>query len=189
MQKVVLLVSVFVLSCFYQLWACPSPANIEGVAFTSGESLNIEVLMDMGTENVNYFIDGDSLVSGIRYMSHYDPQTMVFIGNYGMSYQQGIRMACMGIILPLPDSADEYMSIDKATFNFAAAVKAELEWLVDNDVVDLSLGLGDQGLVLSLSAGAHDGVHVMFDGLNVVSSLDEMIGQLEVLVLLRFEEM
>ena len=119
-------------------WACLSPGNIVGVAFTAGETLDIAVITGMGTEGVNYFIDGDSVSTGIRYMSHYDPKAMVFVGHYGMSYQQNLPLSCMGVILPLPDTADEYAPIDKASFDFAAAVTAEIRWLVENGVVTLS---------------------------------------------------
>ncbi|MBN1577079.1 MAG: hypothetical protein JW913_11030 [Chitinispirillaceae bacterium] len=137
-MRKVLFAAVTVVALVMRSWACPSPENIEGVAFTSGETINLSKLMEMGEENVNYFKDGAAPAVGIRYRSHYDSRAMVFVGNYGLSYQQGIRMACMGVILPLPDTADEYAPIDTAAFNFNAAVKMELEWLVYCDVLSLS---------------------------------------------------
>lgn len=118
--------------------ACPAPTNIEGVAFTSGERIDLQKLMLMGVENVNYLRDNEATNIGIRYKSHYDPSAMVFIGNYGLSYQEGMSMNCMGVVLPLPDSVNELAPISKETFNFAAAVKKELEWLVYFGIIGLS---------------------------------------------------
>jgi hypothetical protein len=111
--------------------ACLGPTNIEGVSFTTGETLHVEKIAAMGAENVNYFKDGTSPNAGFRYKSHYDPKAMVFVGDYGISYQQNMHLSCMGVILPNADSA----SI--AAFDFAKAVKTELEWLVDCGVVVL----------------------------------------------------
>jgi hypothetical protein len=119
-------------------WACLGPSNIEGVAFTADEVLNIEIIRTAGTENVNYYIDGESEPVGIRYMSHYDSRAMVFIGNYGLSYQNDIPLNCMGIILPLPDTGDHYVTVEKTEFDFAAAVITELRWLAANEVLSLT---------------------------------------------------
>jgi hypothetical protein len=127
------------LSLFFSIARpCISPANIEGVAFTSGEHLNLQNLIQFGTENVNYLKDGAEPNVGIRYISHYDPAAMVFIGTYGLSYQQNVRVNCMGVILPLADSVNPAVRIDASVFDFAAAVKAELVWLASSGVVDLS---------------------------------------------------
>ncbi len=134
-------VSLFILvlfMCAFRTWACLGPANIEGVALTSGETLNLQKLMQMGIEDVNYFRDGDASAAGIRYMSHYDSRAMVFVGTYGMSFQQNMQMACMGVILPQADSTSVYSPIEKATFDFAAAVKTEIEWLAYNGVVNVA---------------------------------------------------
>jgi hypothetical protein len=119
-------------------WACVGPSNIEGVAFTSGETINVQTLMNMGVENVNYVKEGDAPNIGIRYKSHYDTRAMVFIGNYGLSFQQNVRMDCMGVVLPLADSPNVSLTIEKTTFNFAAAVKTELAWLASKGIVDLT---------------------------------------------------
>jgi hypothetical protein len=63
-------------------WPCVSPANIEGVAFTSGEKLYLQKLIQFGTEKVNYLKDGEEPNIGIRDISHYDPRAMVFVGTY-----------------------------------------------------------------------------------------------------------
>ena len=119
-------------------WACVSPTNIEGVAFTADEVINIAIVRAAGTENVNYFIDGESEPVGIRYMSHYDSRAMVFVGNYGLSYQNNIPLNCMGIILPLPDTGDHHATIENAEFDFTAAVITELRWLAANEVIVLT---------------------------------------------------
>jgi hypothetical protein len=126
---------LFIVGVIVSIWCCISPSNLEGVAFTSGESLNLENLTKLGTQNVNYFKDVLDSAVAIRYISHYDSKTMVFIGTYGMSYQQNIPLECMGVIFPI-DSA--YQRIDKNMFDFSAAVKTELEWLCTQKVIALS---------------------------------------------------
>jgi hypothetical protein len=123
-----------ILGAVVSAWCCISPTNIEGVAFTSGETLHVENLMKLGTENVNYFKDGNDTAIGIRFVSHYDSRAMVFVGTYGMSYQQNLPLKCMGVIFPI-DSAMQ--KIDTNMFDFATAVKTELEWLVAQKVVSL----------------------------------------------------
>ena len=123
---------------FSTAWSCPSPTNIEGVAFTLGEKLNLQKLIQSGTEKVNYLKDGEEPNIGIRYISHYDPRAMVFVGNYGLSYQKNVRVNCMGVVLPIADSANPLAQIDISLFDFAAAVKAELVWLASNGIVDMA---------------------------------------------------
>jgi hypothetical protein len=127
--------SFIIVSVVLSAWCCMSPANLEGVAFTSGETLHVENLMKLGMENINYFKDGNDSAVGIRYISHYDSRAMVFVGTYGMSYQQSLPLNCMGVIFPL-DSA--LQKIDTNVFDFATAVKTELEWLVAQKVLTLS---------------------------------------------------
>lgn len=120
-------ICLVILSTAVSAWCCISPTNLEGVAFTSGETLHVETLMSLGTENVNYFKDGNDTAVGIRYVSHYDQRVMVFIGTYGMSYQQNLPLKCMGVIMPIDSS---YLMIDTASFHFSMAVRTELEWLI-----------------------------------------------------------
>ena len=128
-------VGFFVMCLVVSAWCCISPTNIEGVAFTSGETPHVENLMRLGTENVNYFKDGNDTAIGIRYVSHYDSRAMVFVGTYGMSYQQNMPLNCMGVIFPT-DSA--FQRIGKDRFDFTSDVTRELEWLTAQKVVALS---------------------------------------------------
>jgi hypothetical protein len=136
-MRCVHLVAPAVLTIAVASHACLSPINIEGVAFTDGEKIDLEVLTAMGEEGVNYVIDGDKPHIAVRYISHYDPEAIVYVGTYGLSYQQGVRMNCMGLILPMEDGQDPFESLERSEFDFAAAVRAELQWLVDHGVVDL----------------------------------------------------
>ncbi len=133
-----LLITMAICAFTFQSWACLGPENIQGVAFTSGETIDLQKLMKMGTVNVNYFKDYEDSAIGIRYMSHYDSRAMVFIGNYGLSYMQNMRIACMGVILPIASESSVYTPISKETFDFSAAVKKELEWLVYNGIINIS---------------------------------------------------
>ncbi|MBN2035131.1 MAG: hypothetical protein JW768_00180 [Chitinispirillaceae bacterium] len=128
-------VGLSLIACAFAAMACMSPGNIEGVAFTSGEQLNLRILVQMGVENESYIIDGQAPNIGIRYRSHYHPRAMVYVGSYGLSYQRSVRMNCMGIILPVADSAGAYQMIDTATFDFAKAVMTELTWLYRTGVL------------------------------------------------------
>jgi hypothetical protein len=134
------MVEVFSILAFLSsmAWPCVSPGNIEGVAFTSGEELNLQKLTQFGTENVNYLKDGEEPNIGIRYISHYDPRAMVFIGTYGLSYQQNVRLNCMGVILPGVDSTNPAVRIPVSDFDFAAAVKTEIVWLSYIGVIGIS---------------------------------------------------
>jgi hypothetical protein len=114
---------------------CISPANIEGVAFTAGESLDLGRLTALGIEGVNYSVDGKAPGVGIRYISHYDPQAMVYIGTYGMSYQNNLPLQCMGVVVPV-DSP--YQHFDTTQFHFSRAVRRELEWLAGMQVIAIS---------------------------------------------------
>lgn len=138
-------------------YACLSPTNIEGVAFTDGEEIDLEVLTAMGEEGVNYVIDGEEPHIAVRYLSHYNPKAMVYVGNYGLSYQQDVRMNCMGVILPVEEGQDPFEPVERSEFDFAAAVRAELQWLVDHGVLDLApakIAVIDS----ALSAAANGGV-------------------------------
>jgi hypothetical protein len=124
--------------CYSMSTACLGPINVEGVAFTSGETMDLQNLTKLGVENENYLKDTQETNKGIRFKSHYDPRATVFIGNYGMAFKQNVRINCMGVVLPLPDSSNAYSAIAKTTFDFAAAVKTELTWLALKGIVDLS---------------------------------------------------
>lgn len=120
--------------------ACLGPSNVEGVAFTDGEKLNLESLSSLGTEGVNYkkaLSDNGGIT--ITYPSHYDPKVMAFVGNVGTSYQQDMMMNCFGIIYPLSEEMmNSHESVSKEVFHFAAAVKSELEWLVEHTIVTIT---------------------------------------------------
>jgi hypothetical protein len=135
-MRVLNLIVVCILTAQAFVQACTSPGNIEGVAFTDGEVLNLEKLEAIGTENVNYYKDGAVPHVAIRYAGHYDPRTTVYIGNYGLSYQQDVYMNCMGVVYPI--DGDAYEPIDVSVFDFAEAVRVELAWLSDIGVIDLT---------------------------------------------------
>lgn len=135
-MRVLNLIVICILTAQAFVQACPSPGNIEGVAFTDGEILNPEKLEEIGTENVSYYKDGDAPHVAIRYAGHYDPRTTVYIGNYGLSYQQDVYMNCMGIVYPV--DGDAYEPIDVSVFDFAEAVRVELVWLSDIGVIRLT---------------------------------------------------
>jgi hypothetical protein len=63
---------------------------------------------------------------------------MIFIGNYGLSFQQSIKLNCMGVILDQSKYTDIHKTIDKNIFNFAEAIKTELIWLKQNGVLSLT---------------------------------------------------
>ncbi len=119
--------------------ACLGPSNVEGVAFTDGEILNLESLSSLGTEGVNYKkVLSDNGGTTITYPSHYDSKVMAFVGNVGTSYQQGMMMNCFGIIYPLSEEMmNSHESVSKEVFHFAAGVKSELEWLVEHNIVTI----------------------------------------------------
>jgi hypothetical protein len=116
---------------------CPGPSNIEGVAFTNGEKFNFDSLSALGVDGVNYRLAlTDRGGTTTTYPSHYDSRAMAFIGNVGLSYQQNMLINCLGIIFPLTEEMLSLHSpVPKESFNFAAAVKVELEWLVQHKIL------------------------------------------------------
>lgn len=117
--------------------ACLGPSNVEGVAFTNGEILNFESLSSLGTEGINYkLVLSDNGGTTVTYPSHYDSKVMAFIGNVGTSYQQDMMINCFGIICPLSEEMiNSHQLVSKEVFNFAAAVKSELKWLVAHNIL------------------------------------------------------
>jgi hypothetical protein len=117
--------------------ACPGPSNIEGVTFTNGETLNLEVLTALGEEGVHYLLDNNNGHQSVRYVSSYNAEALVYIGNYGLSYMAGMALPCMGIILPPREGSDSYTRIEREQFDFAAALCHELRWLQRTGVVGM----------------------------------------------------
>ncbi len=136
-----------------EVLCCIPPPNIEGVAFTSGEQLNLQAITSMGTENIHYFKDSSGAV---RYTSHYSPNAMVFIGNYGLSYQENVKLDCMGIVYD-QELVPESRRLEKNQFDFAQAVKMELLWLREHTVISLSDGMIDS-IFIGLDGSENGGV-------------------------------
>ncbi|MFP4417074.1 MAG: hypothetical protein ACLFSB_07370 [Chitinispirillaceae bacterium] len=124
-------------------WGCLAPANMQGVAFTNEESLDLELLRSLGTEGEHYVVDGEAPQEAVRYRSHYDERAMVYVGTYGLSYQEGLALQCMGVILDPSILEGLYQPPSVEVFDFTAAVVTELQWLVEQGVIDLTDGLID----------------------------------------------
>ena len=114
-------------------WCCMPPSNMEGVAFTSRESLDLTKFTTLGTDGIHFKRDSTEAGIAVRYRSHYSDNAMVFVGMYGLTYQQSLRLNCMGIIA----DTDRFGSgsIDKKTFDFAQAVRIELTWMLEQGIV------------------------------------------------------
>jgi len=130
-------------------WCCVSPSNIEGVAFTSGETFNLTNLTSLGTNGTNFLRDSSDAGIAVRYRSHYSNDAMVFVGSYGLAFQKSVNLNCMGII------ADAEKTV--SGFNYAQAVKIELEWMREQDII----GIDNQTIATifdSLDKTDHGGV-------------------------------
>jgi hypothetical protein len=116
-------------------WCCVSPSNIEGVAFTSGETINLTNLTSLGTSGSNFLSDSSEAGIAVRYRSHYSDDAMVFVGSYGLAYQKSVNLNCMGIIA----DAEKLESglTGKSTFDFALAVKIELVWMREQGIISI----------------------------------------------------
>lgn len=119
-------------------WSCVSPGNIEGVAFTSNEEVRLDNLTSLGEEGVNYLTDGEGEFTAVRYRSHYNERAMVYVGTYGISYQEGLNLPCMGVILDPEMMTEGYTLVQEDIFDFSEAVMTELRWLIANGVIELS---------------------------------------------------
>jgi hypothetical protein len=114
-------------------YACYNPADqwAAGVVWTNNETTDFSVIETLGEEGRHYLKEGNNDTVKYTFRSHYAPVTaMVYLGFYTMSYQPQAAPR-MAIVL---DSNQ-----DKDSFDFAAAVRAELDWLEDAGIVDMSL--------------------------------------------------
>ncbi len=139
--------------------ACLSPTNIQGVAFTSGETIDYGALAACGQDGVNYLREEDSARVSFRYVSHASPDAMVYVGNYGLSYASGVNVTCMGVILDtaaIPDSVGIYGELPREVFDYSEAVIAELDWLVAHSILSITPA-GLQAAKDSLRAAANGG--------------------------------
>jgi hypothetical protein len=116
-------------------WCCVSPSNIEGVAFTSGEHINLTILTSLGTNGTNFLRDSSDAGIAVRYRSHYSNDAMVFVGSYGLAYQKSVNLNCMGIIADAEKLGSG--STGKSTFDFAQAVKIELAWMREQGIITI----------------------------------------------------
>jgi hypothetical protein len=123
-------------------WCCVSPSNIEGVAFTSGEPINLTIFASLGTNGTNFLRDSSDAGIAVRYRSHYSNDAMVFVGSYGLAYQKSINLNCMGIIADANKLGSGLAG--ESTFDFALAVRMELAWMreqgiisIDNETIDV----------------------------------------------------
>lgn len=116
-------------------WCCVSPSNIEGVAFTSQENINLTKLTSMGTNGVHFLRDSSEAGIAVRYRSHYSDDAMVFVGSYGLAYQKAVNLNCMGIIADTEKFGSGVSS--KTAFDFALAVKIELAWMSGQGIISI----------------------------------------------------
>jgi len=145
----------FSLSMGALLWgaahACVNPADrwAAGVVWNNGEATNFAAIEGLGTAGVNFTREksGDSVI--YSYRSHYAPQkAMVMLGRFSISYQTDTTLPRLAVIL------DTTMNPD--SFDFAAAVRVELDWLSDPSLGAVSMTMAQRQLVQdSLRAWDH----------------------------------
>jgi hypothetical protein len=137
------LLLVGLLSVYLPVSACLAPPNIEGVAFTNDEQLNLESLSVLGDSGVHYKVMlNENGGKTVCYPSHYNADGTVFIGNVGLLYESEMTINCMGIVVPQPESLNT-SAIPVEEYDFPMAVKVELEWLVEKGIIDISQDLID----------------------------------------------
>ena len=90
--------------------ACYEPANVFGIQFNAGESVEPDIIKTMGEEGVNYRVNN---INVYTFRGHYDPSVMVSLSTHGMS------LVVDTSILQLE------------SFPFGTCIRTELEWLVD----------------------------------------------------------
>lgn len=129
---------VLLSSVVFRGWGCLAPSNLQGVAFTNEERVNIELLQSMGIEGESYLVDGKAPEVAVRYRSHYDERAMVYVGTYGLSYQEDVPLTCMGVVLDPSILQDLYQPPSVEVFDFTQAVVTEINWLVEQGILELS---------------------------------------------------
>lgn len=99
------LLIVGLLSVYLPVSACLGPSNIEGVAFTNDEHLQLESLSVLGDSGVHYkVLLNENGGKTVCYPSHYNADGTVFIGNVGLVYTTEMTLNCMGIVVPQAES-------------------------------------------------------------------------------------
>ncbi|OGJ91442.1 MAG: hypothetical protein A2268_00375 [Candidatus Raymondbacteria bacterium RifOxyA12_full_50_37] len=124
---------IMLAACSATVMACFNPADkwSAGIVWSNGEILDYSVITALGIAGTNYYSSEDSFGLSISYRSHYAPnRAMVFLGHFTISFQTNILYSRMAIVVD---------STDSLAFDFAAAVSAELGWLANEHVTDMSV--------------------------------------------------
>lgn len=138
------LLIVGLLSVYLPVSACLGPSNIEGVAFTNDEQLQLESLSVLGDSGVHYkVLLNENGGKTVCYPSHYNADGTVFIGNVGLVYTTEMTLNCMGIVVPQAESLTNNAPIPVEEYDFPMAVKVELQWLTEHGIMDISQNLID----------------------------------------------
>jgi hypothetical protein len=119
-MKIVKCILALVIAGQAMVYACYEPANVFGVRFNAGESVDIDIITTMGEEGINYRTD--TLIHlyasrDIIFRGHYDPSIMVSLSVYGMS-----------LVVDTSVIQLEGFSVD-------ACIRTELEWLVEAGIL------------------------------------------------------
>jgi len=131
--------------------ACFNPADqwATGVAFNDGERVDFSVIESIGVPGSDFLKSGAGDSLKIRYRSHYAPaHAMVYLGYFAVSFQPVGTVPRMAIVLDTTQ--------DKTAFNFAAAVRRELDWMANPDpgIIALSMQVRNE-IEDSLQSAAH----------------------------------
>lgn len=138
------LLIVGLLSVYLPVSACLGPSNIEGVAFTNDEHLQLESLSVLGDSGVHYkVLLNENGGKTVCYPSHYNADGTVFIGNVGLVYTTEMTLNCMGIVVPQAESLTINAPIPVEEYDFPMAVKVELQWLAEHGIMYISQNLID----------------------------------------------
>jgi hypothetical protein len=139
----IVLVSGIVLACLLlSAQACMNPADnwAAGVVWNAGEETDFSTIEQIGEQGTDYYKSRDSDSVFYTYRSHYDPQNaMVYLGYFSMSYQADIVAPQMAIILDT--------TLDAQSFDFAKAVRTELDWLANTGFGIVKMSVPDRDLV------------------------------------------
>jgi hypothetical protein len=94
--------------------ACYEPANVFGIQFNAGESVDPDIIATMGEEGVNYRVNTMNVYT---FRGHYDPSVMVSLASTGMSFVIDTSV------------------IQLEGFPFGTCIRTELDWLVDAGIL------------------------------------------------------
>ncbi|MBN1576897.1 MAG: hypothetical protein JW913_10110 [Chitinispirillaceae bacterium] len=107
--------------------ACMGPENVFGIKLNNGESIDVEVIENLGEEGVNYNKNEQDGIVTYSFRSHYNPSIMVKVAAH----------TDPAVLSGMLSFTVDTSVIPMAGFPFGACARAELDWLATAGILDV----------------------------------------------------